>query len=143
MPVVSVIMLSESPALVGVSSAPTHRTFRTIARSKTFSLSWLDRNFSKTLEALTSTPSKEGADKLSLAGLSHHPGRKLKVPVPDSASAVLECRLLGKKKFGDHVLLVGHVAAAYASEDFKDYWAFKEYKPILYTGWQGGLRTYN
>ncbi len=136
-------MLSESPPLIGVSSAPSHYTFRSIAHSKAFSLTWFDRSFSKAVEVLASTSSGPGADKLSLAGLSHHPGRKLKVPVPDAASAVLECRLVGKRKFGDHVLLVGLVVVAYASEDFKDYWLFREYRPILYTGWQGGLGTYD
>ena len=65
------------------------------------------------------------------------------MPVPDSASAALECRLTGKERFGDHILLVGRVVAAYASEDFEDYWQFKQYKPIMYTGWQGGLGTYD
>ena len=135
-------MLSGSPPLVGVSSAPSHHTLKTITQSKTFSLSWLDRRLSKNLEILASSSGLDETDKLSRSGLRHHPGRKLKVPVPDSASAVLECGLAGKRKFGDHVLLVGHVVAAYATEDFESYWRFKEYIPILYTGWRGGLGAY-
>ncbi len=143
MPVVSFAMLSESPPLVGISSALSHYTLKSVANSKAFSLTWLDRSFSKALEILAASPGRPGMDKLLLAGLSHHPGQKLKVPVPDAASAVLECKLVGKRKFGDHVLLVGLVVVAYASEDFEDYWLFREYTPILYTGWHDGLGTYD
>jgi flavin reductase (DIM6/NTAB) family NADH-FMN oxidoreductase RutF len=136
-------MLSESPPIVGVSSAPTHHTFRTIARSKTFSLSWLDRKYKGSVEKLASSGGRPGFDKLSSAGLSHHKGKRLRVPVPDVASAVLECKLLRTRRIGDHVLLLGQVVVAHSSEDFKDYWLFKEYRPILYTGWRRGLGIYD
>ncbi len=143
MPVVSLTMLSESPPLVGVSSAPSHSTFKTVRESKSFSLSWLDKKFMPAMEALAKSSGAEGADKLMRSGLPHQPGKKLRVPVPDSSSAVLECRLAGSRRFGDHVLLVGRVVAAYASRDFQEYWRYREYRPILYSGWQGGLATYN
>lgn len=43
---------------------------------------------------------------------------------------------------GDHFLLVGRVEACRATGDFSDFWGFKKYKPILYTGWRDGMTTY-
>lgn len=95
------------------------------------------------MEFLASHSGRESRDKLSDAGLGHRRGRKLDVPVIQGSVAALECTLWMRKRFGDHVLIVGKVEEALASKDFKDYWSFKSYKPILYAGWQGRLATYD
>jgi flavin reductase (DIM6/NTAB) family NADH-FMN oxidoreductase RutF len=81
-------------------------------------------------------------DKLADAGLGYSLGARLKVPVLDESVASLECALKSKKKLGDHLLLVGRVMAAHASESFNDFWDFARYRPLLYTGWRDGLTTY-
>ena len=106
-------------------------------------MAWLDRRYVREVELLGS-PSREGVDdKLAAAGLSHHSGRSVGVPVIDAAVAVLECTLVQTLPVGDHALLVGQVRAAYASEDFQEYWQFKGYHPILYTGSQHGFGTFD
>ena len=141
MPVVSVMSVSNSPPRICFSSSPLHRTYEAIVRSKSFSASWLDRKFVKSVEKL-GTSSATAADKLSSAGLSHHGGKFLDVPVLDSASAVLECSVMEVRALGDHDLVVGEVRGAYAEGDFDDYWAFSEYHPILYAGMADRFRVY-
>jgi len=142
MPVVSFTSLSEFPPIVGVSSSPSHFTHKTVLDSRLFSLCWLQKKEIHAIAYLASHSGRESEDKLVSAGFKHHRGKKLDVPVIDAAVAVLECSLTNTIKFGDHELLVGKVEASYAIEDFHDYWSFKEYRPILYTGWkEDGLGT--
>jgi len=139
--VVSFTALSESPSLVGVSSLPSHSTHKTVIAARRFSLCWLDKKDIRAMAHLASHAGKEGEDKLLSAGLKHHRGKRVDVPVIDAAVAVLECSLTKTIRFGDHELLVGRVKASYAIEDFRDYWSFEVYRPILYTGWRGDLAT--
>lgn len=142
MPVVSIMSLSNDPPLIGVASSPEHSTHHAIARARCFSLSWVDTSLVRSLEVLGTT-SHGGGDKLASAGLEHVRGRKLDVPIVRGAVASLECSLHARQVFGDHELLVGKVQDARASEDFKDYWRFQTYNPVLYAGIQkGSFRTY-
>jgi len=142
MPVVSIISLSNSPPLIGVSSSPSHSTHQAIMSVKSFSLSWVDASLVRSLEVLGTTP-HSAVDKLSSAGLKHTRGRSLDVPIVEGAVAALECSLYARQSLGDHELLVGMVQDARASDDFEDYWKFQTYNPVLYAGIQGGsFRTY-
>lgn len=142
MPVVSVISLSNSPPLIGVSSSPQHSTHQAIVKVRCFSLSWVDASLVRSLEVLGTTP-HGGEDKLQSAGLKHARGRTLDVPIVEGAVASLECALYARQALGDHELLVGSVQDARASEDFQEYWRFQEYDPVLYAGIQeGSFRTY-
>ncbi len=142
MPVVSIISLSNSPSLIGVSSSPTHSTHQAIVRKKRFSVSWVDSSQSRALEVLGTTP-HSSPDKLQSAGLRHKRGRTLDVPIVEGAVAALECALYARQATGDHELLVGKVKDARASEDFQEYWRFQTYNPVLYAGIQeGSFRTF-
>ena len=55
MPVVSIISLSNDPALVGIASSPSHGTYRTIIESGCFSVSWLDRRFMAAMHTMGTT----------------------------------------------------------------------------------------
>ena len=142
MPVVSYASVSEVPSLVAVSCAPGAFTYLVIAKSKHFSLCFLDRDQTRALEFLATHSGRGTTDKLADSGLSHRRGEKLDVPVIKESMAALECSLWARRRLGDHVLVVGKVEAAEASADFADYWRFRRYKPILYTGWQGRLTTF-
>jgi len=142
MPVVSIIALSNSPPLVGVASTPSHATHQAIVNVRSFSLSWVDASLVHSLEVLGTTP-HAAVDKLQTAGLKHSRGKSLDVPIVEGAVAALECVLYAKQTLGDHVLLVGKVHAAWASEDFQEYWKFEKYQPVLYNGIQeGSFKTY-
>lgn len=142
MPVISYSSLSERPPLFGVSCAKGSFTLRVVSASKVFSLCLLGESRADSIALLASRRGRKGSDKLSEAGLAHSKGRLLGSPIILGSSAALECSLLRSLRTGDHVLLVGRIEAALATGDFDGYWRFKSYRPLLYAGWQGGLRVY-
>lgn len=142
MPVASYLSISSRPPLVGVACAQGRFTMRLATSSGVFSLCLMDRSMVGSMSYLASHSGRGIADKITAAGLKHSPGRKVSAPVVSGSVAVLECSVHSHRRLGDHYLLVGRVEAAYVSSDFLGYWRFRDYKPILYTGWRKGLRTY-
>jgi len=141
MPVVSYTSVSDSPPMVAVSSVPSHFTCKLVLEAKCFSLCILDRESAGAIARLASVSGAKVEDKLADAGLEYSKGEKLKVPIIKGSAATLECSLVAKRKFGDHLLLVGEVRAASATEAFDGFWDFSSYRPLLYTGWREGLTT--
>ncbi len=142
MPVVSYASVSTSPPLVAVACNPESFTCKLALRAGTFSLSLLGRDETTKLDKLATTHGGDVKDKLASAGLAHRRGVKLSVPAIAGAWATMECSLRSKQRAGDHLLLVGLVRAAYAADAFSDFWDFRRYKPILYTGWKDGMTTF-
>ena len=142
MPVVSYASVSNTPPLVAVACNPESYTCKLALQARTFSMSLLGRDETSKLDKLASTHGGDLKDKLASAGLAHRKGVKLSVPAIVGAWATLECSLSSKHKLGDHLLLVGLVRAAYASDAFSDFWDFRRYKPILYTGWKDGMTVF-
>ena len=142
MPVVSYASVSDSPPLVAVACNPQSYTPKLILRSRSFSLSLLGREDTSKLGTLATTHGGDVIDKLAYAGLSHVKGKRLNVPVIEGARATLECSLSSKHLVGDHLLILGQVRGASADGAFTDSWDFRRYRPILYTGWKGGMTSY-
>jgi len=142
MPVVSYASVSMSPPLVVVACGQKSFTLKLALKSRSFSLCLLDRARVDAMEKLGSTSGTDYKDKLAESGLTCGTGRKLDVPIIMEADAILECKLKSAKRLGDHLVLTGEAKACYASEKFKEFWDFKKYRPILYTGWRDGMRTY-
>jgi flavin reductase (DIM6/NTAB) family NADH-FMN oxidoreductase RutF len=141
MPVVSYTSVSDSPPMVAVSSVPTHYTCKLVLKAGCFSLCILGRDHAGAVARLASVSGSKVEDKLADAGLQYSRGETLRVPVITGSAATLECSLKAKRKFGDHLLLVGEVRAARASDAFDGFWDFARYRPLLYTGWRDGLTT--
>ncbi|HYB45682.1 MAG TPA: flavin reductase family protein [Nitrososphaerales archaeon] len=142
MPVVSYLALSAEPPLFGVSCSKDSFTLRIASASGAFSLCLLGEEYAGPIGALASSTGRRGADKLADAGLRHRRGSRLGAPIIVGSAAALECSLQRSLALGDHFLLVGKIEAALATSDFRGYWRFKSYHPLLYTGWQGGLSLY-
>ena len=142
MPVVSYASVSDSPPLVAVACNPNGFTCKLAVKAKAFSLSMLDRAHLGAVETLATTSGAKVKDKLKAAGLDHDSGDRLPVPVIKGAEATLECSLKSKVRLGDHLLLVGRVEAAYSKGAFSEFWDFRRYRPILYTGWKDRMTTY-
>ena len=141
MPVVSYTSVSDTPPMVAVSSVPSHYTCKLVLEAGCFSLCILDRDNAGAIARLGSVSGSRVEDKLTDAGLKHSRGEKLKVPVILGSAATLECSLTTKRRFGDHLLLVGEVKSARATDAFDGFWDFSRYRPLLYTGWREGLTT--
>ena len=142
MPVVSYAALSERPPLVGVSCAKDSFTLKVAFQSKSFSLCLLGKEHVDAFTRLASAKGSRDADKLAEAGLRHRNGRKLDVPVIIGSAAAIECSLIKSLTLGDHVFLVGKIERASASPDFRGYWRFASYHPMLYAGWREGMNLY-
>jgi flavin reductase (DIM6/NTAB) family NADH-FMN oxidoreductase RutF len=142
MPVVSYASISDKPPLIAVACSPRGYTCKLSLKARAFSLSILDRTQSNAVALLATLSGAKVKDKLREAGLSHVNGKILKVPVIERSVATLECKLRDSSRHGDHLLLVGTVRAAYASEAFTEFWDFGRYRPVLYAGWREGLTTY-
>jgi flavin reductase (DIM6/NTAB) family NADH-FMN oxidoreductase RutF len=142
MPVVSYASVSDAPPLVAVACRPSGFTCKLAQKAGSFSLCILDRDHGDAISRLATVSGAKVKDKLSDAGLKYLRGTRLKVPVIEESVASLECALKSKKKLGDHLLLVGQVMAAHASDSFTEFWDFASYRPLLYTGWRDGLTTY-
>ena len=142
MPVVSYASVSISPPLIGVACQPAASTLKLALASKAFSLCLLDRRRIHAMERLATKSGRDVTDKLTDAGLGYVTGVKLDTPVIERAEATLECQLHSRIRLGDHVMLVGLVKACYASDKFRDFWDFKRYRAVLYTGWREGMSTY-
>jgi flavin reductase (DIM6/NTAB) family NADH-FMN oxidoreductase RutF len=143
MPVVSYLSTSDSPPLIGVACKPEGFTCKLALKARCFSLSVLDKSLAGKMSKLATVSGAKVKDKLSEVGLSHSPGRGPKVPVLKDALATLECRLSSTLRTGDHLILIGLVKAAYASDAFTDSWDYKKYDPMLYAGWSDGLSLYS
>jgi flavin reductase (DIM6/NTAB) family NADH-FMN oxidoreductase RutF len=142
MPVVSYASVSDSPPMVAVACNPEGFTCKLAQKAGSFSLSLLDRGHLNAMARLASVSGATVKDKLSDAGLKHESGAALKVPIIRGSQATLECELKFKKRTGDHLLLVALVRAARATRGFTDSWDYKQYEPILYTGWRDGMTTF-
>ncbi len=142
MPVVSYASVSTLPPLLGVACNPDSYTCKLILRARAFSLCLVERERTTALDRLATTHGGDMKDKLVSAGLTHQRGTKLNVPAISGAAATLECSLNSKIRTGDHLLLIGLVRAAYAKDAFSDFWDFRRYKPILYTGWKDGMTLF-
>jgi flavin reductase (DIM6/NTAB) family NADH-FMN oxidoreductase RutF len=142
MPVVSYASVSDTPPMVVVACNPESYTCKLTLRARTFSLSLVGAEETDKLDRLATTHGGDVKDKLALVGFKHARGVTLNVPVISGASATLECSLRSRLKTGDHLLLVGLVRAAHATNAFSDFWDFGRYKPILYTGWKDGMTTF-
>jgi len=143
MPVVSYASVSEKPSLVAVSCNPQSYTCKLAVKSGAFSLSLLDADRTGDVAKLATISGRKAVDKLKEAGIKYSPGPKLGVPILDGAEASMELKLKSKLSMGDHLLLVGLIVSAKASDAFGDYWDFRQYSPILYAGWREGLTTYS
>lgn len=142
MPVVSYASISDSPPLVAVACNPESFTCKLLTSARAFSLAIMSASFKNRIESLAKVSGRTTRDKLKAVGLAHEKGAKLAVPAIEGAEAILECRLQSAEKKGDHTLVIGLIEDARASGAFSDFWDFDVYKPILYTGWRGGLSTY-
>jgi flavin reductase (DIM6/NTAB) family NADH-FMN oxidoreductase RutF len=142
MPVVAYVSLSESPPLLGVACNPLAFTYRLSVKARAFSLCLLDEKDLRAFERLAIISGAKVRDKLEEVGLNHTNGTRVNAPVITSSVGTIECSLVSKRKLGDHVLLVGKAEACYAASDFSDFWKYKAYNPILYTGWRGGMSTF-
>jgi len=72
-------------------------------------------------------------DKFRETGLTLGKAREVSAPIIKECIAHLECKLERTLEFGDHVLCIGKVVAAYASSKrYKTLYDLKQHQPLLH-----------
>lgn len=136
-PVVSYCSLSFDPPLFGVAISPKTYTRKLVKGSGCFALNIVDASMGKYIVAAGDISARNEKKKLSVVGLELQKARKIRGKTVEGALAVIECSIQQIIQTGDHDFFVAECKQAYASEDFKDYWQFREYSPALYVGSTG------
>lgn len=130
----SIIPVSMNPCLIGVALGRDHRTTRLVEMSDCFGVCWVSYEQVERLSKLAQPVPAHVKDKLRECGFSYGRGRVVGVPVLNEAAAWIECVVSWRREAGDHVFYVGTVEAAFAIDDFREYWSFRKYRPVLYVG---------
>jgi len=143
MPAVSYTMVSNNPAVIGLCIQPAHTTYRIIKKSKKIAFAWISKEDYAIIDRLVMIHGYEEKDKLKKAKIDYFLSNKTKLPIPSNSVAYIETKVIKQMEVGDHILLLSKVVASYAIEDFDNYWKFKKYKPLLYTGMEDGARFYD
>lgn len=107
--------ISRDPPILGVAISPRRYTYEKIASTREFAVCVLPWDLVEKVNFLGWTTGREVRDKISAAGLTKVPARRIKAPVIGESLAVLEATLLSDIDVGgDHRLVVGRVEAVYA-----------------------------
>jgi len=74
-------------------------------------------------------------DKFQKTSLTHQDAKKVSVPIIKECVAHIECKVLKTITLGSHVLIVGQIVEAYASDDcFKDVYNTINFRPCFHIG---------
>lgn len=121
-----VTVVSANPFIVAVAIAPTRYTYKLVEKygELVISVPSLDN-----LNDVWITGTEHGPEKLKKTKLKLVPANKIGTPVIANALANLECRVIGRHPYGDHVLYVAEVVSYHYKED-----AFKQFEPQLEAG---------
>jgi flavin reductase (DIM6/NTAB) family NADH-FMN oxidoreductase RutF len=135
MPANSCISISNQPPVVALALFRHGRTASIIQNSKSFSINWLNFKDGSSEEAilnLANTSKSKARDKLKMNKIEYRLENGL--PIISNSEAYATCALQRVIGTGDHNLFIARVQSARASQDFKKYWKFRRYDPILYLG---------
>ena len=107
--------ISINPPMICVAISPTRYTYELIRTSKEFTVNVLDSQQVKTSHYF-GTVSGRYEDKFAQSGVRLAQSTSVRAPHLVDALAVLECKLEKEFKLGDHALVIGRIANAYARE---------------------------
>jgi len=107
----------ESP-VIAVAISKKRFTYELIIKSHEFSVNILSRDLLGKIHYLGCVSGRDEPDKIAKAGLTITKGRKINSPIVLESLAVAECTLWKNIEAGDHNIVVGRVAEAYAKPEF-------------------------
>ncbi len=121
-----VTVVSAKPLIIVVAIAPTRYTYKLVERYGELVISVPSMDM---LQDVWVVGSEHGPEKLRKTKLELVPAQKVGTPIIRNALANLECRVIGRHPYGDHVLYVCEVVAYHYKEG-----AYKEFEPKLEAG---------
>ncbi|MFX0051431.1 MAG: flavin reductase family protein [Candidatus Hermodarchaeota archaeon] len=134
MTVAWIIPVSVDPPLVAMSIRPERYSYKLIIERREFVVNI--PTIDQVQEVLfCGRKSGKNLDKFQETSLTHQKAKKVNVPIIEECVAHLECEVLKTITLGSHVLIVGQIVEAYASDDcFKDVYNSSKFRPCLHIG---------
>jgi flavin reductase (DIM6/NTAB) family NADH-FMN oxidoreductase RutF len=126
--------VSTRPPRVGVMLSPERYSYSLIRRSKLFAVNRLPFRYVKQMAFIGDVSKRYQLNKIAVSGLHLAAGRTAGVRVIREADAIIECRLSLTLEAGDHDILIGTVACAYATRDFENVWDMEKERFASYLG---------
>ena len=110
--------ISYSPGLIAISIHKTDTTYKNIKDSKEFGVSICthDQNI---ISSVSGDRHGQEVDKISALkelGFKFYSGKKIKALLVQDSAMNAECKLINEIPAGDHVLLIGEIVEAEASD---------------------------
>lgn len=121
-----VTVVSANPFMVAVAIAPTRYTYKLVEKYGEFVISVPGV---ENLGDVWIVGTEHGPEKLKKTRLQLVPARRVGTPIIANALANLECKVVGKHHYGDHVLYIGEVLAYHYKGD-----AYVNFEPKLEAG---------
>lgn len=121
-----VTVVSANPFIVAVAVAPTRYTYKLIEKYGEFVISVPSTEM---LKDVWIVGSEHGPEKLKKTSIVFERASRVGTPIIKNALANLECKVIGRHEYGDHVLYVGQVLAFHYNEK-----AYTDFEPKLEAG---------
>lgn len=134
MAVAWIIPISVNPPLLAMSIHPERYSHDLIIESKEFVV---NIPTFKMIHKVLFCGRRSGRDheKFKETLLSPQKAQKVRAPIIKECIAHIECKLVENIKTGDHTLIIGHIVAAYALEDyFEEVYDMTKFRPCLHVG---------
>lgn len=107
--------VSFNPPLYGVSIAPKRHTHSMLIDAGEFAVNFLPLGKAEILAQFGGCSGRD-EDKFQKFGVKAHKGDIVSAQILDEAYAAYECKLHGKKVFGDHEWIVGEIVCVHRKE---------------------------
>jgi flavin reductase (DIM6/NTAB) family NADH-FMN oxidoreductase RutF len=128
--------ISMKPPLYGIAIAPKRFTYQLITESREFGINFVSSEKASLAAAIGGTSGQQ-MDKFERLNIKKERPSKTTAPILKDAYAAYECKLVDSKPYGDHLWVVGEIAAIHFLEE-----AFTpakvldldKIKPLLYLG---------
>ncbi|MEA1959543.1 MAG: flavin reductase family protein [Chloroflexota bacterium] len=128
--------ISHTPPIFGVSLAPKRYTYKLLTESREFAVNFLSMERARLIAAVGKISGVEG-DKFARFGIETEEPLKTSAPILKDTYAAYECRLIDSRTYGDHVWVVGEIAATHIEEgmfDSEEVLDLERVRPAMYLG---------
>ena len=121
-----------NPPHLAMSLRPQRHSYKLLTETREFVVNIPDFNLAKQV-VFCGRRSGRDYDKFKETRLTPVKARKISAPIIKECIAHLECKLEKTIKIGEHILCIGKVMAAYASQKYyKRHYDLRQHQPLLH-----------
>ncbi len=128
--------VSFKPPLYGISISPKRFTYQLIMESKEFGINFVPFEMAELVAAVGGSKGAE-INKFKKFAIAKGKPSRTHVPILKDAYAAYECKLVGRRTYGDHVWFVGEILAVHFAEEVftsKQVIDLNRVRPLIYLG---------